>query len=220
MFLSYVNETPNFPFSVALVIVAILAAIEGVGLLIGAGIFGFLDGLLPNIDLDVDAPDMTTSSISGQFMTWLRIGRVPAIFSLIVFLVAFGLTGLLIQGLSNTILGAPLPALIAIIPAFVVSMPILRVGNYVLSVVVPKDETTAVSKNSLIGKLCTITGGEAKARYPAQGKVKDQHGQTHYILIEPDMESDVYSQGETVLLVRRNNSIYFAIRANSNGLMD
>lgn len=148
MFLSYVNETPNFPFSVALVIVAILAAIEGVGLLIGAGLFGFLDGLLPNIDLDVDAPDMTTSSISGQFMTWLRIGRVPAIFSLIVFLVAFGLTGLLIQGLSNTILGAPLPALIAIIPAFVVSMPILRVGNYVLSVVVPKDETTAVSKTA------------------------------------------------------------------------
>ena len=220
MFLSYVNETSNFPFSVALVIVAILAVIEGVGLMIGAGVFGFLDGLLPDIDLDVDAPDMTAPSIGGQFLTWLRIGRVPVIFSLIVFLVAFGLIGFFIQGVVGAIFGAPLPALIACIPTFVVCMPVLSVGNVVLGAIMPRDETSAVSRDSLIGKLATITGGEARKAYPAQGKVKDQHNQPHYILIEPDMANDVFPQGESVLLVRRRKSIYFAIRNESNGLID
>jgi len=222
MLLSYVNETANFPFSVALVIVAILAAIEGVGLLIGAGIFGFLDGLLPDIDidLDIDAPDLTAPSLSGQFLTWLRIGKVPVIFSLIVFLVAFGLIGLFIQGLVNAIFGAPLPALLASVPAFAFSMPVLSVGNAVLAKVLPKDETSAVSRDSLIGKLAVLTGGEARSNYPAQAKVKDQHNQTHYILVEPDIGTDCFVRGERVLIVRRKKSVYFAIRPESNGLTD
>jgi hypothetical protein len=218
MFLSFANEASNFPFSVALVIVAILAAIEGVGLLVGAGIFGFLDGLLPDVDLGIDAPDLTSPSISGQFLTWLRIGQVPAVFTLIVFLVAFGLIGLFIQTVAMSWLGAPLPALVATVPALVFAMPVVRTGNTVLARIIPKDETTVVSRDSLIGRLATITGGTARLGYPAQGKVKDQHDQTHYIPIEPDIETDVFAAGDLVLLVRRKKSVYFAIRAESDGL--
>ena len=61
--LSYFGEPANYPFLVALFVVFVLAAVEGVGLLIGAGIFGFLDGVLPDIDLgtelDIDI-DMRT----------------------------------------------------------------------------------------------------------------------------------------------------------------
>lgn len=219
MFLSFANDASNFPFSVALVIVAILAAIEGVGLIIGAGIFGFLDGLLPDVDLGVDAPDLTSPSLSGQFLTWLRIGQVPAIFTLIVFLVAFGLIGLFIQGFVGSFFGAPLPALLATVPSLVLAMPLVRTGNLVLAKVMPKDETSAVSRDSLIGKLATITGGTAKVGYSAQGKVKDQHDQTHYIPVEPDIETDVFVRGEVVLIVRRKKSVYFAIRAESDGLI-
>ncbi|RCK51217.1 hypothetical protein TH25_09580 [Thalassospira profundimaris] len=220
MFLSYLNETSNFPFSVSLVIVAILALIEGIGLIIGAGIFGFLDGLLPDIDLDIDVPDMTAPSIGGQFLTWLQIGRIPAIFSLIVFLVAFGLIGLFLQGMVAAVLGAPLPALLACIPALVLSMPVLSVGNRALAAIIPRDETSAVSHDSLIGKPAVITGGEARKDYPAQGKLKDQYRQTHYILIEPDNDQDIFAQGQKVLLVRRHKSIYFAIPIESDGLID
>ena len=220
MFLSYLNETSNFPFSVSLVIVAILALIEGIGLIIGAGIFGFLDGLLPDIDLDIDVPDMTAPSIGGQFLTWLQIGRIPAIFSLIVFLVAFGLIGLFLQGMVAAVLGAPLPALLACIPALVLSMPVLSVGNRALAAIIPRDETSAVSHDSLIGKPAVITCGEARKDYPAQGKVKDQYRQTHYILIEPDNDQDIFAQGQKVLLVRRHKSIYFAIPIESDGLID
>ncbi len=218
MFLSFANDASNFPFSVALVVVAILAAIEGVGLMIGAGIFGFLDGLLPEVDLGVDAPDLTSPSLSGQFLTWLRIGQVPAIFTLIVFLVAFGLIGLFLQGIVSSILGAPLPALLATVPALILAVPVVRTGNVVLAKIIPKDETSAVSRDSFIGKLATITGGTAKVGYPAQGKIKDQHDQTHYIPIQPDVETDVFSRGEIVLLVRRKRSVYFAIRPESEGL--
>jgi hypothetical protein len=218
MFLSFANEASNFPFSVALVIVAILAAIEGVGLLVGAGVFGFLDGLLPDVDLGIDAPDLTSPSISGQFLTWLRIGQVPAVFTLIVFLVAFGLIGLFIQTVAMSLFRAPLPALVATVPALVLAMPVVRAGNTVLARIIPKDETTVVSRDSLIGRLATITGGTARLGYPAQGKVKDQHDQTHYIPIEPDIETDVFAPGDLVLLVRRKKSVYFAIRAESDGL--
>ena len=218
MFLSFANEASNFPFLVALVIVAILAAIEGVGLLVGAGMFGFLDGLLPDVDLGIDAPDLTSPSISGQFLTWLRIGQVPAVFTLIVFLVAFGLIGLFIQTIAMSLFGAPLPALVATVPALVLAMPVVRTGNTVLARIIPKDETTVVSRDSLIGRLATITGGTARLGYPAQGKVKDQHDQTHYIPIEPDIETDVFAPGDLVLLVRRKKSVYFAIRAESDGL--
>jgi hypothetical protein len=218
MFLSFANDASNFPFSVALVVVAILAAIEGVGLMIGAGIFGFLDGLLPDVDLGVDAPDLTSPSLSGQFLTWLRIGQVPAIFTLIVFLVAFGLIGLFLQGIVGSILGAPLPALLATVPALVLAVPVVRTGNAVLAKIIPRDETSAVSRDSFIGKLAIITGGTAKAGYPAQGKIKDQHDQTHYIPVQPDVETEVFAQGEIVLLVRRKKSVYFAIRPESEGL--
>ncbi len=220
MFLSYLSETSSFPFAVSLVIVGILALIEGIGLLVGAGIFGFLDGLLPDIDLDIDAPDISAPSIGGQFLTWLQIGRVPVIFSLIVFLVAFGLIGLFLQGMARAIFGAPLPVLLACIPVFVISMPVLSIGNRMLAVIIPQDETSAVSHDSLIGKPAVITGGEARNDYPAQGKVKDQYRQTHYILIEPDNDADIFPQGQQVLLVRRHKSIYFAIPIESDGLID
>ena len=129
--LSYFGEPANYPFLVALFVVFVLAAIEGVGLLIGAGIFGFLDGVLPDIDLgteldiDVDMPDMQTPSMTGQFLSWLRMGRVPVVFSLIVLLVAFGLIGLTIQGMSLSIFGSTLPAIVAVLPALLLSIPVL-----------------------------------------------------------------------------------------------
>ena len=222
IFLSYFNDSANFPFSVALLIVTILAAIEGVGLLIGAGIFGFLDGLLPDIDLDIDidAPDLSSSSISGQVLTWLRIGKVPVIFSLIVFLVAFGLIGLSIQGIISSIFGSPLPAVLACIPTFIISLPILSASNVVLSAIIPRDETSAVSQDSLIGKLATITLGQARKDSPAQAKVKDEHNQTHYIMLAPDTDGECYSAGDKLLLVRREKTTYFGIVSNSEGLSD
>ena len=222
--LSYFGEPANYPFLVALFVVFVLAAIEGVGLLIGAGIFGFLDGVLPDIDLgteldiDIDMPDMQTPSMTGQFLTWLRMGRVPVVFSLIVLLVAFGLIGLTIQGLSLSIFGSALPAIVAVLPALLLSIPVLSLGNRFLALVLPRDETSAISRNRLIGKIATITLGEARHDFPAQAKVTDRFGLTHYIMLAPDNEDESYRQGDRLLLVRLCDNTYYGIQSTSNAL--
>ncbi|MDV7340474.1 YqiJ family protein [Terasakiella sp. A23] len=222
VFLSYFNDAANFPFSVALFVVTILAALEGVGLLVGVGIFSFLDALLPDVDLevDVDAPDFSDPSILGSSLTWLRIDRVPVIISLIVFLVSFGLIGLSLQGMVKSVFGSPLPVLIAMIPTTLLALPVLSVGNTILSKIIPQDETSAVSQDSLIGKMAEITLGEAKKDFPAQAKVKDEYDQTHYIMICPDNDHETFTQGSRLLLVRRDNTTYFGIQNTSDALSD
>ncbi|WP_319410230.1 YqiJ family protein [uncultured Cohaesibacter sp.] len=224
MLLSYFGEPANYPFLVALLVVFILAAIEGVGAMIGAGVFGFLDGLLPDIDLgaeldiEFDAPDLQSPSITGEFLSWLRIGQVPVIFSLIVFLTAFGLIGLTLQGLCLSLLGTALSALWVALPTLFLSIPVVGFGNRFLAFVLPRDETSAISRDRLVGKVATITLGEARVNFPAQAKVKDRFGQTHYIMLAPDNESETYGQGDRLLLVRRSENIYFGIRPSSKAL--
>lgn len=224
MLLSYFGDPSNVPFLVALAIVFILALIEGVGMLIGAGIFSFLDALLPDIDLELeldieaDTPDLTTPSVTGQFLSWLRVGEVPVIFSLIVFLVSFGLIGLTIQEVMRMVFGSALPASLATIPTLIASLPMLSLGNRFLAFIIPRDETSAISRDKLIGKVATITLGEARKDFPAQAKVRDRYRQTHYIMLAPDNEDEQFKQGDQLLLVRREGNTYFGIVPTSAAL--
>lgn len=220
LFLSYFSDPAYFPFLVALTIVSILAAIEGVGLLIGAGIFSFLDGLLPDVDIDLnlEGPDLSSPSLIGETLSWLRIGRVPVIISLIVFLVAFGLIGLALQGFIASLVGSPLPAFIAVLPVFALSLPVLSMGNRVMAAVMPRDETSAISRDRLIGKVAIITLGESRKDFPAEAKVKDRFNQTHYIMLAPDSDDESYSQGDQLLIVRRDENTYFGIKHTSEAL--
>jgi len=79
----------------------------------------------------------------------------------------------------------------------------------------PNDETTAISFNSLIGRVAIIILGEAKKGYPAQAKVKDAYGKYHYIMVEPDIETETFSEGTAVLLVRRVSNIFYVIALNN-----
>ena len=44
--------------------------------------------------------------------------------------------------------------------------------------------------------------GEAKLNFPAQARVKDQFGQNHYILVEPEQD-EIFTQGQTVILTQQ-----------------
>ncbi|MFT6332194.1 MAG: hypothetical protein ACJAW3_000522 [Lentimonas sp.] len=59
--------------------------------------------------------------------------------------------------------------------------------------------------------------GTAEAGKPAQGKLKDMHGRTHYVMLEPDFKNQSFKEGAEVLLVKRAGSIFYAIEnTNSN----
>lgn len=225
------------PFAVALTMMLILGFIEGMGMVIGLGVSDMLDSLLPDIDADIDVDvDVDAPSLDhgggveiGQvhevgfftrMLSWLRIGRVPILVLVVIFLLAFGLSGLVMQTLLYTTLGFRLPASIAVVPALAIAVPTLRVLGGLAENVIPRDESSAVSQDAFVGRIAVITLGTATAGSPAQGRLRDRYQQAHYVMIEPDDESVELEQGAEVLIVRRDGSRYRAIPNPSADLSD
>ncbi|NQW12468.1 MAG: YqiJ family protein [Alphaproteobacteria bacterium] len=237
----------NAPFAVALLVMLGIALIEGVGMMVGVAVSRLVDSVIPDalsgpdsvdvdmnadmdtdIDADVDAgfdgdagadvgaglPHVMTEAIG-----WLRIGQVPFLVYLIVLLTSFGLIGLFTQSAVTSIFGAPLPASLAIVPAGFLSLPVVRVVVGVVARVMPKVETSAVSRGSFVGGLGIVVTGTAETGAPAQARLIDRHGQAHYVLVEPDIEGERFETGATVLLVSGEGAVFRVIHPPSDALL-
>jgi hypothetical protein len=222
-----VTAPQNWPFIVALGVMLGLALLEALILILGGSLFGFVDDLLPDsLDGDVDvaaeadlsAPN-ASSGMLEQVLGWFAVGRVPFLVVVIALLTAFGLIGLTLQGVLRQLTGYPLPASLAAIPAFVGASFTTRWLALQIARIIPKEETSAVSRDSFIGRIATVTLGSARSGEPTQGRLIDSHGQTHYVMVEPDRAADVLAEGERVLLVSRCNGVFRAIRAEGEALL-
>ncbi len=236
--------TPEtLPFAVALMIMVLLGFIEGIGMIIGLGVSDILDSMLPDVDADLDidanldaAPDASLDAAIeshgveighvdqiGPFtrmLSWLRVGRVPILILAVIFLLAFGLGGLLLQSLVFEVLGAPLPTLVAVVPALFFGIGSMNVLGGLAQKIVPRDESSAVSNASFVGRVATITVGTARMGSPAEARLRDRYQQAHYVMIEPDVEGDELHQGEEVLIVRKQGTICKAISNPNAALVD
>lgn len=215
--IAFILAGQNLPFTSALAIMFAIALLEGIALLFGAGISSLLDALVP--DAHIDPPEIQSNSALSGLLGWLRIGQVPVLMLLVIFLTGFGLLGLGIQALSDGLFGFLLPAPIAAIPALLLALPVVRVGGGVLQRVMPQDETEAVSEDTFIGRVAVITLGRARAGEPAQAKLKDHFGQVHYVMVEPDTAGDIFETGANVLLVKQLGAVFRAIRATNGALV-
>jgi membrane protein implicated in regulation of membrane protease activity len=174
----------------------LIGLIEAVGL--GASV--------AHLDFDADAHAGDIGVLS-----WLGIGRVPLLIVIVVFLATFGLLGLAIQQIATNLAGAPLSTWLAGPAAAFASLPLTGLGARALARIIPQDETTAVSLDTLIGKRGTITIGTARRGSPAQARVRDAFGQIHYVMVEPHDEAHPIAEGETVLLARRDGHLFIAL---------
>lgn len=224
-----VTATQNAPFVIALGVMLGLAALEVLILLLGGSLFGFVDDLLPDsLDGDLDAavegdiplPDHSGGGFLAQVLGWFAVGRVPFLVVIIALLTSFGLLGLALQTVLKQVTGFMLPASLAAIPAFVGASFSTRWLALRIARIIPNAETSAVSRDSFIGRVAMITLGSARTGEPAQAKLTDMHGQTHYVMVEPDRTSDVLTEGERILLVGRGDAVFKAIRAESEALID
>lgn len=215
----------NAPFAIALMVMLAIAAAEIFGALFGVAPSGVLDNMLPDLEvdaelggvgspLDADAPSMPDSPSPGPLsavLGWLCVGKVPILVLLIAFLTVFGLTGFAVQGLSGALLGFALPSALAAVPALAAAIPATRASGLVLSRILPKEQTEAVSSQSFVGRIAIITRGDAREGLAAEAKLSDAFGQTHYVLVEPDEPGVVLKSGSAVLLVRQAGSRFRAI---------
>ena len=130
---------------------------------------------------------------------------------LIIFLTAFGLSGLAIQSIAKEVAGHLMPGMIVSIPAFLVSLPVVRIFAGMVAKIIPKDETDAVSEKSFIGRTATIVLGTARAGSPAQAKLRDKNGIVHYVMVEPEVTGIEFETGERVLLVSQEGSVFIGM---------
>jgi hypothetical protein len=203
----------NLIFSVSLCLMLFLGLLESLFLVIGASTQGFLDQFVPDQLLEAQHPDLDAhqgNHFFVQFLEWLYLGRIPVLVWLIIFLTVYALFGFAAQIFIFKFTGSYLPLWIIAPACLILCMPIVRFTAAAIAKVLPKDETTAIHSNELIGLEAEIILGDAKQNYPAQAKVKDQFGQTHYILVEPETDT-TFLQGQRVVLTHRTNVGFQAI---------
>jgi hypothetical protein len=232
---SVLFASQNLPFTVALALMVGIGLLEGVATLMGLGLSGVIDNLLPDVDVDLDVDagvdvdadvnvDAHAAHVDGatgglsRVLAWLHFGRVPALVLFVLFLLFFGISGLMLQYVLHAVSGFLLPGAIATVPAFFLTIPLIRTFGGAIARLVPKDETTAVSRNSFVGRVAIVGAGPAKVGLPAQAKLKDEHGQTHYVLVEPDEEGEEFPAGTEVILIRQMGARFAAIKNTSPAL--
>jgi len=210
----------NALFAVSIIVFLLIALVQFVAFIMGLEAFSFLDDLLPDLggDFDGDA-DLDIGDVAPSFMdsilSMLKIGKVPLVFSIIAFLFLFPFFGYNMQLITNHAGIGLLPMWISGPVAFMVTLPFLRWSNQVMAKVLPKDETSAVSRESFIGRMATITLGKVSFEHAAEAKLKDSLGNTHYIMVVSDLEGECFEQGEHVLIVGERGN-HFSVIANTN----
>lgn len=199
----------NIPFASALCIMLLIALMEGVLTIIGFGLSRVLDNLIPETDFDVDISELNGLS---KILAWLRVGQIPLLILIVIFLTVFGLSGFIIQYILLESFGWMLPALLISVPAFYLGLQGARTLGGILGKWMLKDETQAIKKADFIGQTVTLTLGTCSVGSAAEAKFKDRFGTTHYLMVEPDADETFY-QGEELLLVRYEGNTFYGIRA-------
>ncbi|MDH3693093.1 MAG: YqiJ family protein [Gammaproteobacteria bacterium] len=135
--LELITANESLPFSVAIAVMLGIALLEGITTVLGAGISGFLDSLLPEFDLgadmeldvdgdfDMDGHASPASSFS-KVLSWLHVGEVPVLMLVLIMLTAYSLIGWGIQYVVKGATGSFMAASVASIPALLLSFPVVR----------------------------------------------------------------------------------------------
>jgi hypothetical protein len=223
--LDFLLHSANLPFAIALGIMIGIGLLEGISTLLGAGLSSLLDSILPDFDFDVDMDvdadaDLDALDSGGalsHFFGWLHVGKVPVLILFILFLCGFGTAGLVLQSFASNTFGFLLPPWLASVPAVLAALFGMRWAGRLFIRWFGTDETQAVSESSFVGRIAVITLGAARAGSPSQAKLRDEHGQTHYVMVEPEDESETFPAGAEVLLIGRKGVVFLAA-PNTTGI--
>ena len=200
--MSLFTAPQNLPFGIGFALIVGIALIEGLGMLVSMSPSNLLDDLLPEIDGD---------SGLDRVLGWLHVGKVPALVLLLLFLCGYTVFGYSLQMVANGLFGGYLPALLAGLLAVPAGMATVRGLGSLIAHIIPRDETSAVSEQSLVGRVGVIVSGIARRGLAAQARVKDSHGRSHYMMVEPDIDDEVFDEGTQVLIVRKAGAFYRCI---------
>lgn len=189
----------TWPFGAALALIVAVALIEGVGMLAAVSPSNTLDGWLPEIGADGGLDSL---------LGWLHIGRVPSLVLVVLFLAGYAVFGYSLQAVVHTLSGHYLPAWAGALAAVPPGLATVRSLGALVARIVPRDETSAVSELSLVGRAGFVSTGAARRGLAAQARVKDTLGRTHYLMVEPEHDDEVFEEGAEIVVVRKAGAFY------------
>lgn len=195
------------PFTIALLVMGLILCAELVSAVVGAP-------LSQMFDTDGDAG----GGEGAGPLSWLYVGRAPLLILLAAFLTGFGIAGLTLQAFARSVVGDYLWGGLAAIPAVLIALPATRLAGRLFARVLRREHSDAASRADFVGRVAVVVRGEARRGFPAEAKLRDQHGASHYILVEPDEEDAVYLAGAEVLLVEQAGAVFRAIKNPSRVL--
>jgi hypothetical protein len=160
----------------------------------------------PDLHLDTGAADTALpDGVPGGLGTaagWLGLGKMPALIWLAAILLAFGLSGLVIQVAASSVFGVVLPAWLAALPAAAAALWFARQFGTLFARLLPKIETEALSERHLGRRTGLVTQGTASRGRPAEVRVTDRYGNYHYLRAEPLRDDAQIPQGTEVVVLR------------------
>lgn len=192
------------PFAVSAIILVGLTALELLSLLIGFSVGEVLNKAWPE----------DHGGISG-LLSWLNYGGVPVLVLIMLFLGMFAINGFVLQAVMHAF-WAPLPALVASVPAFLVAVPEVRSLSGLVARIVPRDETYAVDLADFVGRTAEITVGPLDQGLPGRVRAKDRHGNWHVFRAKAAPNETPIAIGTQVLIVDRMSDIFIVIVAPSD----
>jgi len=193
--LAFLGQGEAMVFTVALVLMLMIGVVEAIG----------LGGSAIGLDADADIQS------HGALLDWLGFGRLPLLMLIVVFLCLFGVIGLAGQQLLKAFTGHFLSPWLAAPAAALAALPPTGLLARALARILPRDETTAIDVDELVGLRAVIVTGEARPGYPARARVRDRFGLDHYVMAEPDNDGHRFAEGESIILVRRHDQVFRAI---------
>jgi hypothetical protein len=153
---------------------------------------------------DLDAADGASAGAEGAggLAAWLGFGKMPALIWLASVLLGFGVSGYVLQLLITTFLGGPAPWLLPGAPAAIAAIFFAKGFGALFARLLPKTETESVSERHLGRRIGIVTQGTARRGKPAEVRVTDRFGNTHYLRAEPLRNDGEIAQGTEVMVLR------------------
>jgi membrane protein implicated in regulation of membrane protease activity len=192
------------PFGVAAALIVAIALVELIGLSVAMSPSDWLESMIP----ESIQPHTGAEGVLG----WLHIGRAPLLVLLLVLLSVYTVTGYVGQIIVGAAFGAYAPAWLAGALALAPAVLSVRALVPLLARLMPRDESAAVSQDSLIGRSGTIVTGTARRGLAAEVRVTDGTGRSHFVMAEPNLDGEEIPDGTRVLLVSRTGATWRCIR--------
>lgn len=186
--LDFIMSDNNFIFQLSLATALGMITIEILSILIGHSL------MFGDMDVDVDS----STDIDFGVMNIVNPNRIPLAAFIFLFIGLFSIVGFSIQWINLNLSGSLFSMTFASIISLIITLPLARFVSIVVGKIMPRDETNAISKLSLIGSSGILSVGPIDGLHQGVARFADKYGVDHQFLVRTT--GIFIDTGETVVL--------------------